>query len=48
MKKLGFREYLKDDDTQSDVITTYLCPKHENFDFKIFYSKLNDLGKECV
>ncbi|XP_069116613.1 2-aminoethylphosphonate--pyruvate transaminase-like [Argopecten irradians] len=41
MKKLGFTEFL-DDSHDGYIITSYNFPDHPNFDFKIFYSKLNE------
>lgn len=45
MKELGFRNYLSDD-KQSYIINTFLYPENENFDFKTFYTKLNE--RNCV
>lgn len=43
MKKLGFEEFLgpKHD---GYIITSYKYPKDPNFNFKTFYSKLNEKG----
>ncbi|ESP02956.1 hypothetical protein LOTGIDRAFT_110620 [Lottia gigantea] len=41
MKKLGFKELL-DDKISGYIITSFLFPKHPNFNFKEFYSRLNE------
>eukprot|EP00126_Sphaerothecum_destruens_P004726 Sdes_comp18351_c0_seq1m8113 len=41
MKRMGFKELL-DDSHQGYIITSYLFPKHPNFNFEKFYSLLND------
>lgn len=43
MKKLGFILYL-DDISRSYIITSFLFPKHRNFSFDLFYSKLSERG----
>lgn len=45
MKELGFKNYLSDD-KQSYIINTFLYPENEKFDFKTFYTKLNE--RNCV
>lgn len=42
MIKLGFEEYLGSN--AGYIITSYLYPKSEKFDFNRFYAKLNDRG----
>ncbi|OWF42197.1 Trafficking protein particle complex subunit 6B [Mizuhopecten yessoensis] len=41
MRKLGFTEFL-DASHEGYIITSYNFPSHPNFDFKTFYSKLNE------
>ncbi|XP_033734877.1 2-aminoethylphosphonate--pyruvate transaminase-like [Pecten maximus] len=41
MRKLGFTEFL-DSSHDGYIITSYNFPDHPNFDFKTFYSKLNE------
>lgn len=41
MKKLGFTEFL-DSGHDGYIITSYNFPSHPNFNFKTFYSKLNE------
>ena len=41
MRKMGFQEYLKPED-QGYIITSFLYPDVRNFDFKVFYEKLNE------
>ncbi|XP_056021063.1 2-aminoethylphosphonate--pyruvate transaminase-like isoform X2 [Ostrea edulis] len=41
MNKLGFEEFLSPDH-DGYIITSYKFPKDPNFDFKTFYSKLNE------
>jgi 2-aminoethylphosphonate-pyruvate transaminase len=43
MKKLGFELYLNDA-VRSYIITSFFFPKHQNFFFDVFYSKLNERG----
>lgn len=43
MSKMGFTPYL-DPSVQSCIITTYLYPKDERFDFPRFYRELSDRG----
>jgi 2-aminoethylphosphonate-pyruvate transaminase len=43
MAEMGFKPYL-DDAIQGCVITTFLFPDDANFDFPIFYKKLQDRG----
>jgi len=43
MLELGFRTLVQDK-FASYIITCYLYPKHENFDFKTFYTKLSLKG----
>lgn len=43
MAKLGFRELL-DDSHEGYIITSFHFPKHPNFSFEKFYSKLNEKG----
>lgn len=43
MRKLGFEEYLPAE-KQGHIITSFLYPEDENFDFDTFYEKLNDRG----
>lgn len=42
MKELGFDEYLENN--AGYIITSYLYPKSQNFDFNRFYAKLNERG----
>ncbi len=41
---LGLRTYLKKED-QGYIITSFLFPKHPNFDFTQFYQKLHEQGQ---
>ena len=41
--KMGFKELVPDAHA-GYIITSYLCPKNANFDFKKFYSLLSNLG----
>lgn len=41
MERLGFDEYLPRN-LQGYIITSFLYPGHPNFDFEVFYKKLND------
>lgn len=43
MRELGFQEYLKLD-KQSYIISSFLYPEDVNFNFELFYSKLNERG----
>lgn len=43
MRKLGFQEYLEKE-KQGWIITSFLYPESENFDFKEFYDRLNEQG----
>ncbi len=43
MRNLGFKEYL-DKDKQGWIITSFLYPENENFDFNEFYARLNEQG----
>ena len=43
MARLGFKEYLGPS-KQGHIITSFLYPQHENFDFERFYQKLNKRG----
>ena len=43
MEKLGFLQYLKPE-IQGHIITSFLYPRDDNFDFARFYQKLNDRG----
>ena len=43
MRKLGFAEYLPAAD-QGYIITSFLYPQHENFDFMDFYNRLSERG----
>ena len=43
MAELGFRQYL-DSDIQGHIITSFLYPSDPNFNFELFYQKLNDRG----
>lgn len=43
MKKLGFEEFLGPEH-DGYIITSYKYPKDKNFNFKTFYSKLNEKG----
>ena len=43
MKLLGFREYLSPD-KQGYIITSFLYPENNNFNFSTFYNKLNERG----
>jgi 2-aminoethylphosphonate-pyruvate transaminase len=45
MRRLGFQPLLKAD-RQSDIITSFLYPRHPNFNFADFYERLN--AKGCV
>eukprot|EP01134_Creolimax_fragrantissima_P008172 CFRG8172T1 len=40
MRALGFESFLKDQD-QGPFITSFIYPSHKNFDFHVFYEKLN-------
>jgi 2-aminoethylphosphonate-pyruvate transaminase len=40
MRKMGFQEYLHPED-QGYIITSFLYPKHPNFNFEQFYERLN-------
>ena len=44
LNKLGFKQLVPEENA-GYIITSYLCPKHPNFSFKQFYSKLSDKGK---
>ncbi len=43
MRNLGIEEYLPTE-KQGHIITSFLFPKHRNFNFETFYEKLNDRG----
>jgi len=43
MRKLGFKEYVKPE-YQSYIITSFLYPDHQNFDFPSFYNILSKRG----
>jgi 2-aminoethylphosphonate-pyruvate transaminase len=43
MRALGF-ETLLPDDLQAPIIVTFHMPADPNFDFKLFYDKLNECG----
>ena len=43
LNKLGFKQLVPEKNA-GYIITSYLCPKHPNFSFKQFYSKLSDKG----
>jgi len=43
MRKMGFAEYLAPE-KQGHIITSFLYPDHENFDFEAFYEKLSERG----
>ncbi len=43
MRSLGFEEYLPTE-KQGHIITSFLFPDDRNFNFEIFYEKLNDRG----
>lgn len=43
MTALGFDAYLAPE-YQSDIITSFLCPSHPNFNFREFYQRLSDEG----
>ena len=43
MSAHGFGEFLPRD-KQSHIITTFLCPADDNYDFMTFYNKLSDRG----
>ena len=43
MRKLGFREYLPEK-LQGHIITSFLYPDDEHFDFNAFYDELNKQG----
>ncbi|XAL98333.1 2-aminoethylphosphonate--pyruvate transaminase [Phycisphaeraceae bacterium D3-23] len=43
MAELGFGEFLARD-KQSHIITTFLCPADDKYDFMTFYNKLSDRG----
>lgn len=47
MKKLGFEEFLGPEH-DGYIITSYKYPKDKNFNFKTFYSKLNEKGMLIV
>lgn len=40
MRKLGFKKFL-DDTHEGYIITSYYNPKHPNYNFEEFYSRLN-------
>ncbi|XP_071541698.1 2-aminoethylphosphonate--pyruvate transaminase-like [Panulirus ornatus] len=44
MKQLGFKQLVAEKDS-GFIITSFLVPKHEKFDFKELYSKLSDKGQ---
>jgi len=41
LNEMGFRQLVPEQHA-GYIITSYLCPPHPNFDFKLFYSKLSD------
>ena len=41
---MGFKE-LVPDEYSGYIITSYLCPSDEKFDFKQFYERLSDMGE---
>jgi len=41
LTEMGFRQLVPNEHA-GYIITTYLCPPHPNFDFKMFYQKLSD------
>lgn len=43
MRQIGFETYLPDE-LQGHIITSFLYPTECEFDFELFYGKLNDLG----
>ena len=43
MRRLGFKEYLRPED-QGYIITSFLCPQDDGFQFEEFYERLNDKG----
>lgn len=43
MRKLGFREYLEKE-KQGWIITSFLYPESDNFNFNEFYARLNEQG----
>lgn len=43
MRRMGFREYIPSD-RQGYIITSFLYPDDPNFNFDIFYKKLNEQG----
>ena len=43
MAELGFKKYLRPE-IQGHIITSFLYPDDPNFNFEIFYKKLNDRG----
>jgi 2-aminoethylphosphonate-pyruvate transaminase len=43
MRRLGFKEYLRPED-QGYIITSFLYPQDECFQFEEFYERLNDKG----
>lgn len=43
MRELGF-ETLLDDSLHSPIITSFYSPSHHDYQFKIFYQRLKDLG----
>ena len=43
MKELGFNQYLRPE-IQGHIITSFLYPDHQNFNFESFYNKLNNRG----
>jgi 2-aminoethylphosphonate-pyruvate transaminase len=43
MTKLGFESYLPED-RRGHIISSFLYPEDDNFDFETFYDKLNDRG----
>jgi 2-aminoethylphosphonate-pyruvate transaminase len=43
MEKLGFKVFLHEN-IRSYIITSFLYPEHQNFDFEQFYSRLSEKG----
>jgi 2-aminoethylphosphonate-pyruvate transaminase len=43
MTNIGFKKYLSDENS-GYIINTFLYPEDQNFDFEIFYQKLNQKG----
>ena len=43
MAKMGFKEFLSNEHT-GYIITSFFFPKHPNFDFVKFYSRLSDMN----